>query len=256
MTRLLVADSWPLFRECVRTLLDATREFEVVAEVPDGPGLCAILQSALRVDVALVDQDICRAGSAAALQTVAAIRPRLPLLILSADRQPEHAMQALRLGAAGYFTKESPVNSLVDAIRLLALGGQYLSPVVAEQLAAQWRNGRRGHASHGVLSARELSVFELLVQGRSGTQIASALCLSKKTVSTHKIRLLRKLQAKNLADLVRYSVEHDLDVERAAAGGTPEDLHAGRTSLAGRAAVGPGNPRQQAILALLDSTRE
>lgn len=216
MIRLLIADDWLLFREGLRALLEKSREFEVVAEVADCTKLYDILRTDLRIDIALVDLSISGSGSVEPLRHVAAIRPHLPILVLSMNRHPEYAMRALGLGAAGYITKVSTTQSLVEAIRRVAMGGQYLSPEVAEQVAVQWRSGQGGGTPHTVLSTREFSVFEMLVQGRTGSQIASALSLSNKTISTHKTRLLRKMRAGNVADLVRYAIEHKL-----APGGRP-----------------------------------
>ena len=212
MIRLLIADDWTLFRQGLRALLEATHEFEVVAEVADDMELYEILRTDLRVDVALVDPGISGSDGVELLRKLAVIRSRLPILALATNREPGYAMHALRIGAAGYFTKDSPTQGLIEAIRRLAVGGQYLCPDVAEQVAGQWRRGEAGDRSHPALSARESCVLEMLVQGRTGSQIAAALCLSKKTVSTHKSRLLKKLQARSLADLVRYAAEHKLPV--------------------------------------------
>jgi DNA-binding NarL/FixJ family response regulator len=214
----LMADGWPLFRQGMKALLEETHNIEVVAEAGSCSQLYDVLRSKLRIDVALMDLDMPGASGIEPLRHALAMRPRLPILVLSLKGHPEYAMRSLKAGAAGYATKDSTTQGLIDAIRRLALGGQYLSSQVAEQVALQWRHGDNGSAPHSVLSNREFSVFELLTQGRTGSQIASALSLSRKTVSMHKSRLLRKMNARNLADLMRYAIEHQLAPGYAPAG--------------------------------------
>ncbi|MBS1219910.1 MAG: DNA-binding response regulator [Proteobacteria bacterium] len=208
MIQLLVADPWPLFRQGMRALIGEVRGIAVVAEAGNCSQLYDVLRTQQRLDVALVDLDISGTSSIEPLRHALAMRPALPILVLSSKGHLEYAVRALKAGAAGYATKDSTTQSLIDAIRRLALGGQYLSSHVAEQVALQWRRGDTGAAPHSVLSTREFSVFEMLAQGCSGAQIASALSLSRKTVSTHKTRVLRKMNVTNLADLVRYAIEH------------------------------------------------
>ena len=140
--------------------------------------------------------------------------PRLRVLVLTMHEEDQYAVRAIRAGASGYLTKESAPGQLVAAIRRIAEGRLYISPNVAEQLALDVMPGS-DIAPHKHLSDREFEVFLLLVAGRGVSDIAGQLHLSVKTVSTHKTRILQKMSAASVADLVRYAISHRLAEEPA-----------------------------------------
>ena len=117
--------------------------------------------------------------------------------------------RAFKAGASGYLTKDSASDQLVAAIRKIAAGGVYISAAAAEQLAMGAMDAP-GELPHRSLSDREFEVFRLLVAGTSITDIADGLHLSVKTVSTHKTRILQKMNMASTAELVRYAVENKL----------------------------------------------
>lgn len=119
-------------------------------------------------------------------------------------------MRAFKAGANGYITKDGASDELIRAVRKVAAGGAYVSADLAERVVLQL-NGGVGVARHAQLSDRELEVLRRLVAGQRPTEIAQALHLSVKTISTHKSRIQEKLELPTLADLVRYGLEHDLD---------------------------------------------
>ena len=135
--------------------------------------------------------------------------PKLPILILTMHEEEQYAVRAMRAGAHGYLTKESAGLELVSAIHRIASGRPYISVAVAEQLAMNIMPEEVA-LPHKTLSDREFEIFQLLVQGKSLTEIADSLFLSVKTVSTHKTRILVKMRMKNLTELVQYAVEHQL----------------------------------------------
>jgi len=139
--------------------------------------------------------------------------PKLRTLVLTMHEEDQYAVRAIRAGAAGFLTKESAPGQLVSAIRRLAEGRLYISPSVAEQLALDVQ-AHHDEAPHKHLSDREFEVFQLLVGGRSVSDIAAQLHLSVKTVSTHKTRVLQKMRAASVADLVRYAIHHRLVPDR------------------------------------------
>ena len=119
-------------------------------------------------------------------------------------------MRAIKSGASGYLTKETAPAQLEQALRKIAGGGAYISAEVAEQLALGAMPGGAPSAPHEALSDREFEVFRRLASGDSVTDIASALNVSVKTVSTHKANLMGKLALQNPTDLVRYAIKHGL----------------------------------------------
>ena len=127
--------------------------------------------------------------------------------------EQQYAVRAYKAGASGYLTKDSASAQLVAAIRKIAAGGVYISAAGAEQLAMGAmgaKAGNDGDLPHRALSDREYEVFRLLVGGTSITDIGEALHLSVKTVSTHKTRILQKMNMTSTAELVRYALEHKL----------------------------------------------
>jgi DNA-binding NarL/FixJ family response regulator len=139
--------------------------------------------------------------------------PRLRILVLTMHEEDQYAVRAIRAGAQGYLTKESAPSQLVSAIRRIAEGRPYISANVAEQLALGVMPGGSDDEPHKHLSDREFEVFQLLVGGRSISEIAAQLHLSVKTVSTHKTRILQKMSVQSVADLVRYAIRHRLSPE-------------------------------------------
>jgi len=146
------------------------------------------------------------------LELVKDLRHRFPgraVLILSMYPEDRYAVRALKAGAAGYVTKDSAPEELVNAIRKVANGGKYVSPALAERLASALESDG-GKLLHETLSDREYQVMWMIASGKTVRQIADSLCLSPNTVSTHRTRILRKMQMKNNAELMHYAMRHKL----------------------------------------------
>jgi DNA-binding NarL/FixJ family response regulator len=120
------------------------------------------------------------------------------------------AVRALRAGAAGYLQKERPPEELIAAVRRIAAGGTYVSPAMTDRIAADLARGGAERLPHERLSDREFEIFRLLGSGKSVSEIAQALNVSVKTVSTHRARILEKTGLRNNADLVQYVIAHQL----------------------------------------------
>jgi two-component system invasion response regulator UvrY len=133
----------------------------------------------------------------------------LPVLVLTMHAEEQYAVRALRAGAAGYLTKDSAPQQLVEAIRKVVGGNRYLAPELAEKLALDLVRDQ-ARPLHVALSDREFQVLGMIAAGESLTRIAADLCLSVKTVSTHRSRILKKMGMKSNAELVRYALEHRL----------------------------------------------
>jgi DNA-binding NarL/FixJ family response regulator len=123
--------------------------------------------------------------------------------------EEQYAVRSIRAGASGYLTKESASKELINAIRRVGQGRLYINASVAERLALDTMATHDG-PPHKSLSDREFEVFQMMVRGRSITEIATQLHLSVKTVSTHKARVLQKMNMLSIADLVRYAMGHGL----------------------------------------------
>jgi DNA-binding NarL/FixJ family response regulator len=143
------------------------------------------------------------------IRQVKSEKPKLRILILSMHEEEQYAVRAIKAGASGYLTKESASAQLVSAIRKVASGGAFISSAVAEQLALGAMPQAEGPL-HGSLSDREFQVLRMLASGRSVSEIAAELNLSVKTVSTHKARLMQKMNMTSQADLIRYALAQKL----------------------------------------------
>ena len=143
------------------------------------------------------------------IKQVRAEKPKLRVLVLSMHEEEQYAVRAIKAGASGYLTKESATAQLVSAIRKVAGGGAFITDSVAQQLALGAMPQSDG-PPHSALSDREFQVFRELVSGKAVSDIAAQLNLSVKTVSTHKARIMQKMNMSNPAELIRYAIHHRL----------------------------------------------
>ncbi len=206
--RVLIADDHPIVRQGLRQLIADTSDMVVVAEATNAREVLAQLAAEV-VDVALLDLVMPGANGLDLLETLHRERPALAVLVLSMHPEDQYALRALRAGAAGYLTKESAPDDLVQAIRKVHAGGRWITPRVAEQLAA-YLGAPAGKLPHETLSNREHQVLCLLAKAMSVKEIGQALHLSEKTISTYRARVLDKLGLKTTADLIRYAIRNGL----------------------------------------------
>jgi DNA-binding NarL/FixJ family response regulator len=204
----LLADDHAIVRNGLKEILEATGDIVVGAEATNGHEALARVRDS-EVDVAVVDLSMPGRSGVELIKLIKAERPKLRLLVLSMHSEEQYAVRAVRAGAAGYLTKESAADELVAAIRRIAGGGAYISPETAERLVLASNTGAEG-PPHTQLSNREYEVFRALVAGKSVSDIAATLNLSVKTISTHKSRILEKMELSSQADLVRYALRHNL----------------------------------------------
>jgi len=208
MIRVLIADDHPVVRSGVRHILGDTSDVKVVGEAASAQELLDGLAT-LACDVVLLDVTMPGARGFELLETVKRARPRTAVLVLTMHPAEQYAVRALRAGAAGYMTKESAADELAGAIRKVSIGGRYVTPSVAETLAAAVDRGS-DRSPHELLSNREYQVLCLLGRAFSVKDIARELHVSEKTVSTYRARVLEKIQARSTAELIRYAVQNRL----------------------------------------------
>ena len=143
------------------------------------------------------------------LKEIRSFKPTLPVLVLSMYSELQYGRRSIRAGAAGYVAKTGRMSEFIEAVRRVLSGGRYVSPCLAEALAADLQGGRSG-SLHEALSDRELEVMRLIALGRTVGEIAAELSLSNKTVSTYRARLLQKTGLKSNAEITRYALTHQL----------------------------------------------
>lgn len=207
MIRVLLADDHQLVREGIKQLLGSTPDIAVAGEAGNGDDALAQVKAA-DFDVVVLDMSMPGLAGIDLVKRVRLEKPKQRILVLSMHGEQQYAARALKAGAAGYLTKDTAAAQLVGAIRNIAAGGVYITEAVAAHLVAA--PAAIDGPPHARLSDREFEVFRQLVHGRGIGEIADRLNLSVKTVSTHKTRILQKMNLHGTADLVRYALENGL----------------------------------------------
>ena len=208
MMRILIADDHSVVRAGLKQILLEAFKTAEIQEVTDAEEL---VKEALKGkwDVVITDLSMPGRSGLDALHQIKQQEPRLPVLILSIHPEEQYAIRVLKAGAAGYLSKDMASEELVSAVHRVLLGKKYISPSVAEKLAATL-DLDDDKLPHEYLSDREFDVLKLIASGKSITEIATLLSLSPTTISTYRTRILSKLNMRNNADLILYSLEHKL----------------------------------------------
>jgi two-component system response regulator NreC len=199
----VLADDHVVVRSGLRLLLESEPGLGVVGECGDVEEALAMVAD-LHPDVLVLDLHMPGEPSLAAIPRLRELHPGTHVIVLTAQRDPSFAAEALRLGAAGYLPKEAAEGRLLEAIRVAAGGGTYLEPQLGARLAAVAARGPRE------LSGRELEVLRLIARGLTNREIAERLFLSVRTVESHRARLQRKLELSRRSELVEYALERGL----------------------------------------------
>jgi DNA-binding NarL/FixJ family response regulator len=202
--RILIADDHKIVRDGLKRILAATTDMEVAGEAATGDEALALVRGN-EYDVAMLDMSMPGLSGIDLVKRLKTEKPKMRILVLSMHGEHQYAARALKAGASGYLTKDSASEQLLGALRKIAAGGVHLSDAAAASLI-----GTSGKPPHETLSDREFEVLRLLASGLGPTEIGERLHLSVKTVSTHKSRILEKLNVDSTAALVRYAIEHGL----------------------------------------------
>jgi DNA-binding NarL/FixJ family response regulator len=213
LINIIIADNHVLVRKGIRALLVNQPDLNVVAEAGTYDEAVEQLREH-RVDVVIFDIAIpVSAPGGDSLDLIAHVRtaqPHAHTVVLTMHTESEYAARALKAGAHGYLTKDVTPELLISAIRRVVAGALFLSPNIAESLALRVALQDDIPPLHKRLSRRELAVFSLIADGKTINDIARRLTLSAKTVSAHKLNVLRKLNMRTVAELVRYAIEHQI----------------------------------------------
>ena len=205
MITVYLVDDQRILREGLRALLELDGSIQVVGEAADGrAALDGIL--AVQPEVVLMDVTMPDLNGIDAAQILTRKAPQIKVIILSVHSDSEHVYRAFQAGATGYLLKESAGAEVLAAVRAAKQDRRYVSPKIADALALR-RDKRSPFES---LSAREREVLQLTVTGSTSAAIAGKLNLSPKTVDTYRSRVMEKLGAQNLPELVRLAVKHGL----------------------------------------------
>lgn len=208
MIRIAIVDDHAMVRAGLRQFFADQADFQVVAEATNGRDAQEIVRQG-GVDVLLMDISMPDQSGVDALAAIKARAPELPVLILSGFAEAHYATTLLRQGASGYLNKDCDPEDIVKAIRTVMRGRKYISAAVAERLA-DGVGGEGDQPAHAQLSERELQVFLRLARGEVVGEMAVSMCLSIKTVSTYRTRVMEKMKLDTNSDLTYYAMKNGL----------------------------------------------
>ena len=208
MIKILIADDHAIVREGLKRIVAETADMAVADEAISGHEVLEKVRNN-EYDVVILDISMPGRGGVDILKQLKGQRPHLPILILSMHPEEQYAVRVLKAGAAGYLTKESAPDELITAIQRVSTGRKYVSSSLAEKLAFDLERDTE-LPYHETLSDREYQVLCMIASGKRVQEIAEELCLSVKTVSTYRSRILEKMKMRNNAELMRYAIKHGL----------------------------------------------
>jgi two-component system response regulator NreC len=206
--RILLADDHILMRSGLRALLDRQPNLEVVGESENGRETVALAAS-LKPDVVVMDVGMPILNGIEATQTIVTQCPTIAVVILSMHADESYVMRALKAGARGYLLKDSAAADLIGAIQAISQGKSFFSPKVSRILAEDYVRVLKQKGAvdtYDLLTSREREILQLLAEGKTNREVATALNISPYTVETHRGHILQKLNLHNSAELVLYAV--------------------------------------------------
>lgn len=206
--RVLIADDHAVVRQGLKNILSKTADLLVVDEAETGLEVLEKIRT-VDVDVLIMDVEMPQKNGWEVLSELKIQYPQLPVVILSIYSEDQFGLRFLKAGASGYLAKTSAPDQLVEAIRRVAKGGKYVSPNLAERVLLDLEKDHE-KPLHEVLSDREFQVFHMIAVGKPLKEIAEELSISTTTVSTHRARILEKMNMKTNADLILYASHNGL----------------------------------------------
>lgn len=218
----LIADDHPLLREGLVRILAMEEGIHVIGEAGSGPEAVDMVAKH-EPDVVLMDISMPGGGGLAATREISRNYPHVGVIILTIHDDEQYLYELVRVGAKGYLVKDSEPRRVVEAIRRVHEGGSYLPPDLMDKVLGEFRRLKDG-VGHGAattvrekprtgadaLTARELEILQLIVEGRSNAQIARTLFISEKTVKNHITNILRKLDLDDRTQAAVYALRHGL----------------------------------------------
>lgn len=208
MIRIAIADDHAVVREGIKRILLEEFPFALIEEVNDTEELIKAIVKG-EWDIVICDPSMPGRSGLDALHQIKQIFPKLPVLILSVYPEEQYGIRALKAGAAGYLSKNAAPKELINAIQRTLMGRVFVSPTLAEKLATNLTQESDKYP-HEMLSNREFDVFKLISSGKSVSEITILLSLGITTISTYRVRVLKKMQMNTNAELTRYALENKL----------------------------------------------
>jgi len=206
--KILIADDHEFVRRGLKDILaDAFANLRVT-EAGNGQEILELARKQVW-DVALLDIKMPGRSGLEVLQDLKELHPKMPVVMISAFPEADYALRAFKLGAVGYVSKQGASDELLAAVRKVIAGGRYVTPSLAEKLAATL-SGEASESPHESLSNRELEVLRQVASGKTIKEVAAELSLSEKTIATYRLRLAKKMGLSTNVELARYAIQHKL----------------------------------------------
>lgn len=209
MIQVLIIDDQALVRTGLRHILEQSSEISKIAEASSGEAALSRCRKT-RPDIVLLSVNLPGLTGFELTRKLKCINQAINIIVLAAHAKPPYPARLLDAGASGYLTRDCDAEELLQAIRVVAGGQRYIGSEAAKQLALSMLSGASGESPFEDLSAREMEVMLKLTDGRRIPDIASLMCLSPKTVSTYKYRILGKLGARSEVEMVRMAMRYGL----------------------------------------------
>ena len=207
---LLLVDDHPLIRQGLRHLLEGEPEFRVIGEAGDGLE-ALLLAERLKPNILVVDMMMPGLNGLEVLRQVKHISPDTRTIVLSMQSADAYVIEALKNGAAGYVLKETGPSELVNAVREVTQGNQYLSIKISERLQGSGRKIIETPSdAYETLTTREREIFQMTAEGRTSQEIGDKLTISPRTVEVHRSNLMNKLGLRNQTDLIRFAIKRGI----------------------------------------------
>jgi len=207
---LILADDHPIVRQGLRHLLEGEPEFRIVGEAGDGVEALQLVER-LKPNILVVDMMMPGLNGLEVLRQIKKTSPTTRAIVLSMQSADAYVIEALKNGAAGYVLKETGPGELVNAVREVVQGNQFLSAKISERFLANGQNIKDTPSdAYETLTAREREILQMTVEGRTSVEVGEKLMISPRTVEVHRRNLATKLGIKNHADLIRFAIKRGI----------------------------------------------
>ncbi|HPS58352.1 MAG TPA: response regulator transcription factor [Spirochaetota bacterium] len=208
MIKIVIADDHDIVRAGLKQIISDEEDMEVAGESNSGEKLIELIKKN-DYDIVLLDLKMSGMNGIEVMKHIKAIKPTIPVIVLSMHAEDQYAVRTIKAGASGYITKETAGDTLISAVRRVVSGGKYISPTLAETLADSVAGGG-SDLPHEKLTDREFQVLCMIASGKTVSEIGSKLFLSVKTISTYRQRILEKMNMKNNSEITHYVIKNNI----------------------------------------------
>ena len=210
MIKVFIADDHKLFRDGLTSLLVKSNEIKIVGEASSGQETVDKILK-LEPDVALIDITMPELNGIEVIKRIKKYKPKIKILIITMHADPYFVTNSFKAGALGYLLKEDSFESLIDAIKMVSLGKKFISPSLEPMISScELHSINKKKEKENILSPREIEILQLIAEGYTNQKIAEKLCISVRTVDTHRKKIMIKLGIHNTAGLVKYAIKHKI----------------------------------------------